>query len=390
MSNSGLEKQYEDKKLKVAWFASAFVGRRASGTAQTALKIVEHLLLHESNKIEVILILKNETELGLVQQDKVLSMASKVMLPKVYGNIFKSSRQFYKYSLMKNSTQIDILHFSVARLYPFYWIFPAKKFFCTFHAGGEITVPQDNFVTTRLIYNIITKLQWRKLDRIFADSEFGINEIEKHYKIPRQRISLVHLGTDHLWDIVVSKIYIDKSKINIAVIGRWQNYKNVHSALKAFIAMDDMFKEKFHIYLIGKSNQAGASLVKKLIDQISSNLITCFDYLPDSELKYLYQNVNLVIHPSVNEGFGLPAFEAFGEGAPIAIHSGLPADYYLGDQPQVTAIDMTNLDQIIDLLSKVSTFERIDASLCRKFLESNCMTWDQICRQYVDYYLNKL
>jgi glycosyltransferase involved in cell wall biosynthesis len=374
-------------RLKVAWIASLFVGRNASGTAQTARKIVEYLILSEAHKIEVVLILKNNDELQLVLKDKILSKASIIMLPKVYGRLLQSSRQFYKYSFMKNSQMVDVLHFSVPRLYPFYWKFPARKFFCTFHAGGDITVPQDSFVLSRKVYNTIMKLQWKRLDRIFADSEFGIREIEKYYRIPRGRVTLVKLGADHLWDIKPKKIKIDKSKTNIAIIGRWQKYKNVHSILEAYIGLDHPSKLRLHLFVIGKNVVGKENLVQPLIDQVDAKNLTTFSYVTDAELKFIYQNVQLVIHPSINEGFGLPAFEAFGEGTPIAVQSGLPADYYLGNQPQVIALNMTNINEIKNLLLSVNKFKKVNYVNRRKFLLNNKMSWDLSCKEYVDYYL---
>jgi glycosyltransferase involved in cell wall biosynthesis len=279
------------------------------------------------------------------------------------------------------------LHFSVARLYPFYWKFPAKKFFCTFHAGGEITVPQGKFILSRKIYNTIVRFQWNQLDRIFADSEFGIKEIEDYYKIPRSRITLVHLGADHLWKIKPKKVKINKAKLNVAIIGRWQKYKNVHSILAAYADLSNLSKDRLHLFLIGKQTKGGMRLVQPLINQIDSNNLTTIDYLTDSELKFIYQNMQLVIHPSINEGFGLPAFEAFGEGVPVAVHNGLPADYYLGGNSQVMALDMTNQSQIKNLLLSVDKLRNEDFTKRRKFLISNKMTWDLICNEYVNHYL---
>ena len=376
-----------DNRIKIAWFASAFVGRTASGTAQTAKKIVEYILMNESKRINLILIVKNDRELSLIKKDLVLSQASIIELPKVKGNFLKSSRQFYKYIYKNKAKDIDILHFSAARLYPFYWKFPAKKFFCTFHAGGEFSVPQDKFVFSRFIYNLIAKTQWKRLDKIFADSEFGLLEISKFYKVPRNRIDVIFLGADHLWDLETLEIDINTSKINLVVVGRWQHYKNIHSVLTAFLNLDKTFAEVFHIYLIGKQNLPGRLKIQKLVDQISPAQLSAIDYLEDSELKFLYQSANLVIHPSINEGFGLPAFEAFGEGAPIAVHVNLPADYYLKDQSQVYVLNMENLEDISALLKKVLNIKGSNLSERRNFLIENHMTWDQMCEQYLIRYL---
>lgn len=375
------------KTLKVAWFASAFVGRNASGTAQVARKIIEYILLNESKTISIVLIAKDNYEIDLIKKDEILSLSSVILLPEVKGKILKSSRQFYKYIFNSKKIEVDVLHFSVPRLYPFFWKFPSKKFFCTFHAGGDISLPHDKFVLSRTIYNCIAKLQWKQLDKIFAVSEFGKSEIESFYHIPKNRIDRIYPGADHLWNIEATEIKMNKSKLNILVVGRWQKYKNVHSILIAFSKLEDSLLENFHIFVVGRYNSTDSLKVQQFIQRFSPDNLTWYNYLSDAELKYLYQNANLVIHPSINEGFGLPAFEAFAEGAPIAVHKGLPADSLLSNQSQVYVIDMLNIDSIVTFLKDFMILKRVNTEERRKYLIENSMTWNQMCKNYVYAYL---
>jgi len=336
-------------RIRVAWFASAFVGRTASGTAQTARKIVEYVLLNESIRINLILIVKDEHEMNLINKDTILSQASLILLPRVKGKFLKSSRQFYKYILANNAADIDILHFSVARLYPFYWKFPAKKFFCTFHAGGEFSVPQEQFILSRFLYNLIAKVQWKKLDRVFADSEFGLLEIEKFYRIPRAKIDIIFLGSDHLWNLTPLEIHLNSSKINLVIIGRWQYYKNIHSILQAFLNLDKHTADKFHIYLVGKQNLPGKLKIQKIISQIPSEQLTLFNYLEDAHLKYLYKY----------------------------------------SQSGVYVVDMEDIDSITKLLKNYVKYQRSSADKRRNYLIKNHMTWEQMCKHYVHAYLQE-
>ena len=81
------------QKVSVAWFASGFIGRSASGTAQTTRKLVEFLLEHKFEQIEVNLIVKSVGEANLIKNDQVLSKSIVVILPDVHGNFLRSSRQ---------------------------------------------------------------------------------------------------------------------------------------------------------------------------------------------------------------------------------------------------------------------------------------------------------
>jgi glycosyltransferase involved in cell wall biosynthesis len=220
------------KKIKVAWFASGFVGRYASGTAQTAKKIITNLINSHSSEVQVVLIAKNLDEVQLIKKEQLFSSVEIILLPKVYGKKFRSSRQFYKFCVFGRKLDVDILHYSVPRVYPFFWMFPAKKIVCTFHAGGDVTAPRDYFVLSREIYNYIIKKQWNKFTAIVADSKFAANEIELAYHIPLEFIKIIYLGSDNLWEQITETV--EKDLNSVVVIGRWQRYKNLHTIISSF------------------------------------------------------------------------------------------------------------------------------------------------------------
>ena len=373
--------------IKIAFFASAFINRNAAGTAQVIRKMVEYLLVHESKRFNTCLITRNIDEVRKIQNDPILSRVSIICLPEVKGKFLRTSRQYYKYSLINRRESFDILFISVARVFPFYWFFPAKKFHCLFYAGGEITAPTDKFILSRSIFNFIMKAQWKHLDSIFAISDFGQKEISINYKIPLSKISIIPIGADHLWNLESSKIQIRRDVFNIVVIGRWQLYKNVHSVLLAIAHSSKIDLKKIHITLLGKSDKTGFELVTRALSQIPRDKVTILEYVTDSELKYLYSSANLVIHPSINEGFGLPAFEAYGEGVPIAIHQGTPAAENLNGEPGVLITNMLDFTKIEETIIKSLNLEFESIDRRRKYLRDKSMTWNHMCHSYVDYFV---
>ena len=363
--------------IKVAWFASGFVGRSASGTAQTARKIVEYLVSNANDVVEVTLLLKNLDELELVQKDKTLASCKWTILPSVKGKFLKSSRQYYKYAFQSKNMKFDVLHFSVPRLYPFFWKFPAKRFVCTFHAGGEITVPTDAFVLSRVIYNFLMKWQWRKLDAIYADSDFGVTEITKAYNIPNKYITKIYLGADNMWNTLPTELNdFDRSKPTILIIGRWQKYKNIHSVLYAIHESNNELIKSCKIIVLGKSEQLGNSLVNAAGQLFKKDQLKLVNYATEPELKFLYNNVQLVIHPSINEGFGIPAFEAFAEGAVLIVHEGTPADEYLSKYDGVLSGDMRDKEKIQNLIINGLKLTKQNQSIRQKYLNDMGMTWN--------------
>jgi len=373
-----------NNKIRVAWFASAFVGRSASGTAQTARKILTHLITDHSDDIEVILLAKNIDEFNLLMNEHIFSNQEVILLPKVFGKKFKSSRQFYIFCLLKRNLKIDILNFSVPRVYPFYWLFPAKKIVCTFHAGGDVTVPRDFFALSREIYNFIIKIQWKKFDSIIAVSKFAANEISLAYKIPLKFITTIYGGADNLWGQIDQEISRDPNLV--IVMGRWQKYKNLHTVINAFKYHELSNNLNLKIKVIGRSGSKDNALMLNALRDFPSDQIELIEYLSDRELSFEYRKASVVFHPSINEGFGLPAFEAFGEGARVIAHAGTPASEMLAGQSGVIFDDMHDEKRIIESYRLILTHNYGDMLKRRNFIKSIGATWAESANKYADLY----
>jgi 3'-phosphoadenosine 5'-phosphosulfate (PAPS) 3'-phosphatase len=82
-----------------------------------------------------------------------------------------------------------------------------------------------------------------------------------------------------------------------------------------------------------------------------------------------------VIHPSINEGFGLPAFEAFGEGARLLVHIDTPAADYLNDFENVTAADLSDSRFILNAIKTALNSEKISTEIARAHLHSINADW---------------
>ena len=373
-----------EKKIRVAWFASGFIGRNASGTAQVAKKTITNLILNYSNEVHIVLLAKSEAEVELIKKEKLFLDATIILLPKVYGKKFRSVRQFYKFCILERNFNIDILHYSVPRVYPFFWLFPARKIVCTFHAGGDITVPVDFSSLSRYVYNLTAKLQWKKFAAIIAVSEFAVDEISTAYKIPVNHIWCIYNGADNLWEKINEKL--DKDLNSVLVIGRWQTYKNIHTVISAFKKFEIPANRNLKLKVIGKSGIKDNELILRALEDFPDNQIELIEYLSDYDLAREYRRASVVFHPSINEGFGLPAFEAFGEGARVIAHTGTPANQILNSQEGVIFDDLLDETKVADSYRKMLTQSFGDVIQRRLFIKSINATWVSSTEKYVELY----
>jgi glycosyltransferase involved in cell wall biosynthesis len=323
-----------------------------------------------------------------LQKDTSFSNANLILLPPVIGKWLKSSRQYFKYALLSRQNKIDILHFSVPRLYPFFWLYPARKFVCTFHAGGDVTAEKDSLILSREIYNLSAKVFFRKLDGIIAVSEFGKNEISVAYGIPRELIDVMHVGTDDIWKTNLNPAtkYSRKDKKLIVTIGRWQKYKNVQVVAKALAEAKLSELNQYYFVFVGKKITSNAKIIEQHLMHVDDKIYETIEFLDEENYTAIIAEADLVIIPSLNEGFSHPVFDAFSFGTRLMIHGPSPAAQILNNKKGVLVADLSSSYNIINLISEAIQMTKSNLIDNRDFLKSIEATWEDLTKNYLTLY----
>lgn len=374
------------EKIRVGFLTSGFSNRHGSGTAKVVEKLIKILCNEFEESISVTLFCNNASQYNYLVTRIEFSNAQIQMLPNVWGNFFRSSRQYYKYSLLHRKYKVDIMHFSAPRLYPFFWLFPSKKFICTFHAGGEVTAPRDSFILSREIYNLIAKKYFMKLDSIIAVSEFGKREIATAYGIPSNFVRVIHPGTDDNWILRRPNPIRESDKEKIVVVGRWQRYKNVQVVSESLSLSDpELLKPYFFIFL-GRQISSNAAVISAQLSNLQPGSYQTIEFLEDNDYLDTLRQASLVIVPSINEGFSLPVFDAYGAGCRVLLHHPSPASEILSGMPGVLAADLSNSTNFMNVFFNALTLSKSKASTNQKYLRSIGATWQGMTENYVSEY----
>lgn len=376
------------KKLKIGFLASGFVNRHGSGTGKHFAIVSKILCTEYDSVVEVTFFCNDEEQYLNLKSNPDLSNANLILLPSVKGKWLKSSRQYFKYAFFARKNKIDVLHFSVPRLYPFFWKFPARKFVCTFHAGGDIRAARDSFVLSREIYNLIAKFFFHKLDAIIAVSEFGKNEISTSYGIPNELVKVMHGGTDDVWNVnFENAINFSKAqKKLIVVVGRWQKYKNIHTIARAIVTAKPSDLEHFYFVFIGKKLSYKSDEIMQDLMLIDYKVYEAIDFLNEVNYVGIIAKADLVIVPSLNEGFSHPIFDAFSYGTRLLIHNHSPASQILNGKSGVLAANLSDYSNVIHLINKALTMPAGNLNDNRDFLKSIGATWECLTQNYLNLY----
>lgn len=195
-------------------------------------------------------------------------------------------------------------------------IFYKGKLIVTVHDVFHLAMPQ--FVKgfhKRLYARFMFYELKHKADKIVCVSNFTSNELKKYVGLNKNKIEVIYNGIDKDWfNIKIEKSVHDKPYL--LYVGNVKPHKNLINLVKAF----DLIKDKIPhtLVIVGKKEGfiTGDNNIFKLTEKMSDRVIFT-GYIDDNLLKQYYKQADLLIFPSLYEGFGLPPLEALAAGTNV-------------------------------------------------------------------------
>jgi glycosyltransferase involved in cell wall biosynthesis len=200
------------------------------------------------------------------------------------------------------------------------------KYVVTIHDLSFLVLPEQYNWKHRWYYGWRVASSVRMADVVVADSHNTKRDIIHYYRLPEERIRVVHLGVGEDFLAMAAtrpaRAYAGKYFLSITT---HPHRKNVLGAMRAFARFA---KNCDATYVIaGLMGEPQRQQLLALADQLGiRNQIVLFGYADDRQLVSLYQNAEFTLYPSFYEGFGLPVVEAMACGCPViaANNSSLP------------------------------------------------------------------
>lgn len=361
--------------------------RKAKGTALYTRKLIANLLADE------------RFDFYLVHYDKIddplYSQAKEILMPKIklpYGSHFISQLLFF-WRYRKN--KFDIIHWFQPRVYPFFWLAPAKKIVVTTHGAGNITAGGP-FVFSREVFNFILTKFVRKVDAILAVSKYGCEEIEKYYQAPRENIFFTYNGGGEDFKPLGKKqagaLIADKYKIGqpfILQLARHLPHKNVTGVINGYKIFRDKYKRNEKLVIVGTRDFETKKILKLAEESGYKDDIIFIDYVETDDLNCLYSATRLLVFPSLVEGFGLPVIEAMASGTPVITSNTTSLPEVAGEAAML--IDPLDFTSLAEAMNKVLTDENLRNNLIKKGLtRAREFSWHKTAEQTKEIYFKLL
>jgi len=238
----------------------------------------------------------------------------------VHGN-FLWSQIFLPIRLYKKK-DIDIF-FSPAHYLP---RFCSVTSIVTIHDLSYLYYPEDFLKKDLFQLKNWSSYSLKKAKKIIAVSKTTKKDIIKNYKIPDEKIEVIHNGYEKPIKYQISNIKFEK--INdpyILYVGTLQPRKNILTLIKAFEKFKNFYPE-FKLIIAGKKGWLYDKIFRLVTDLGLEGDVYFTDYVTDNQLVFLYKNAFCFVLPSFYEGFGIPLLEAMSFDCPVisSFYSSLP------------------------------------------------------------------
>jgi glycosyltransferase involved in cell wall biosynthesis len=261
----------------------------------------------------------------------------------------------------------DLVHFCMTQQPLLYF----KKSVTTVHdlTTARYKNPDKNpyiFFIKQQIYKLVIWYASYKSKQIITPSNYVKKDLMNYTKIKSNKITVTYEAADKIQE-TAKPIKDLVGKQFLMYIGRPNPHKNLWKLIEAFDALKGMYPN-LYLVLAGKIDKNYSDMRRRAA---SNNIVGIYitDYIEESEVRWLYENCQAYVFPSLSEGFGLPGVEAMAHGAPVVSSNATCLPEIYGKAAEY--FDPKDKESLIGALSKVLADDKLKKRLIAKGYEQN-------------------
>jgi glycosyltransferase involved in cell wall biosynthesis len=272
-----------------------------------------------------------------------------------------------KYDVFKLTavlSKIRGLYFSPGYNAPLFYL---KRTVITVHDLNHIDLTYNSSFLKRYYYNFVLKRACKRCAKILTVSDFSKQRIIEWAKIPAEKINVVGNGVSEEFNIDIEPFC--PGYPYVFIVGNRKPHKNEERALQAFLNANISRGIKIVF------NGSVSSSLKDIIEHQGANERVLFmGHLSSTDLASVYKGAELLLFPSLYEGFGLPVIEAMACGTPVITSNSTSLKEISGDAAcLVNPEDIGEITSAIEMVINDVAYKQqlINAGLQR----SSIYTW---------------
>jgi len=284
-------------------FDARVLGKQMHGIARYCLNLLQQLLAEDGDNEYLVLIGQAQIRERFIPSAPVRWIQTSIPL--------YSIQEQFLIPMRVRKEVFDLFH-SPTYSIP---LVLAKKGIITIHDLIHLIFPRDYSLGHRLFYRLIVRRAVSRCPKVFTVSEKSKDDIVSFLQGHKERIVITPNGLDPHWapkplDTEFNRRYgLDQGYL--VFVGNPKPHKNFFRVLSAFevLVKEDHYPGK--LVAIGIPSQQLSAEVR--------DRVLCLPHSNDEDLGLFYSGAELLLAPSLYEGFGLPVLEAMACGCPVLI-----------------------------------------------------------------------
>lgn len=239
-----------------------------------------------------------------------------------------------------------------------------------FHVQGKYDI-------ARMFYGrVVVKQLAQRQDRIIAISESTAQDVRRFFRVPSDRITVIHNGIDHTrfhaGSTEQAKAFMAErhsiSEPFFLYVARLEHPAKNHVRLIQAFEQFKKHNAQHWSLVFGGSDWHGAEVIHQAIRKSPVRAdIHSLGFIPDEDLSKLYRAAGALVYPSLFEGFGLPPVEAMACGCPVISSTCGSLGEVIGTAAAI--VNPEDVSDIANAMKRMADDENYRESLRRAGLE---------------------
>ncbi len=250
-------------------------------------------------------------------------------------------------------------------------IFTKARKVLMIHGAEQFAVKSAFKWYDRIYVQIMMPLYARAADKVLTTTRLGIEDLSKYLHLPKEKFIFVHEGVHERFRVLSNpELQRVKEKYNlpdrfIFFIGGLTPLKNFRRVVEAFDLLNESINVK--LVVVGFKRFKFEKAMKVAQRPEEKDKIIFPGFVPDEDLPAFYNLAELLIFPSLYEGFGLPVLEAFACGCPVVTTKTGCTKEVTGDAALLA--DPYNANDIAEKMKKILLEPSVKKELVQKGFE---------------------
>jgi glycosyltransferase involved in cell wall biosynthesis len=240
------------------------------------------------------------------------------------------------------------------------------------------------------------KAATRKACHVITVSEHSKTQLIRRVGVPREKITVIYHGVSSDFDPSNQAGACSEVSATLGIgsrfllyVGNLKPHKNLGLLLKAFSQLCTRKVRDMQLLIVGDDSQWKMPLVKECRDLGLNGRVIFVSKVRYELLLRIYAAAELLVMPSLEEGFGFPVLEAMASGTPVVCARASALPEVAGDA--VEYFDPYRVDNLVDAIARVFDSPSLQASLRHKGLDrARRFTWDECIKRHLEIYQKAL